>query len=147
MNSLRAAPLAALLLAAGLLACGGPDPGAPAAGAGDIAVLPAGKAVDLLAQARPGKTTIYDFYADWCSPCRIVGPRLEELARSRPADVALRKVDVISWESEASVRQGIDFLPYLAVVSPEGRLLAQGNDSFALLKDRFGLDLIAELRG
>jgi thioredoxin 2 len=138
--------LIALVLGAVQAACGG---GAPqeASGGGDIASLPAGEAVNLLDQARAGKLTIYDFYADWCSPCRIVGPRLEALARSRPEEIALRKVDVVNWESDAAVRQGIDFLPYLAVVSPDGRLLAAGSDSYALLKDRYGLDLVAELRG
>jgi thiol-disulfide isomerase/thioredoxin len=138
--------LIALALVAALVACSGGPP-QEAAGDGDIATLPAGEAVNLLDQARAGKLTIYDFYADWCSPCRIVGPRLEALARSRPEEIALRKVDVVNWESDAAVRQGIDFLPYLAVVSPDGRLLAAGSDSYDLLKDRYGLDLVAELRG
>jgi thiol-disulfide isomerase/thioredoxin len=138
--------LLALVMGAALVACDGGSPPA-ASGAGDIASLPAGQAVNLVDQARAGKLTIYDFYADWCSPCRVVGPRLEALARSRPEEIALRKVDVVNWESDAAVRQGIDFLPYLAVVSPDGRVLASGSDSYVLLKDRFGLDLIAELRG
>jgi len=138
--------LIALVLGAAFLACGGGESPEPTT-AGDIATLPAGEAVNLVKQARAGKLTIYDFYADWCSPCRIVGPRLEALARSRPEEIALRKVDVVNWESDAAVRQGIDFLPYLAVVSPDGRVLTAGSDSYLLLKDRYGLDLIAELRG
>lgn len=145
-SAVRRRVLIVLVLGAALVACGGNAPQATGA-AGDIVALPAGKAVNLVDQARAGKLTIYDFYADWCSPCRIVGPRLEALARSRPGEIALRKVDVINWESDAAVRQGIDFLPYLAVVSPEGRVLAAGSDSYVLLKDRFGLDLIADLRG
>jgi len=144
--SIRRTVVVALVLGMALASCTGEAPEAPAGG-GDIAALPAGKAVNLVDQARAGKLTIFDFYADWCSPCRIVGPRLEALARSRPDEIALRKVDVINWESDAAVRQGIDFLPYLAVVSPEGRVLAAGSDSYVLIKDRFGLDLIADLRG
>ena len=119
------------------------DPGHD--GPGDIAVLPTGKAVDLQSQAVPGKVTIYDFHADWCAPCRILTPRLEELAHEHPEKVALRKVDVVSWESEAAVSQGIEYLPYLAIVDASGAIAAEGDPSFDYVKELFGVDLMATL--
>ncbi len=115
-------------------------------GPGDIATLPAGEAVDLAAQSTPGKVTIYDFHADWCAPCRILSPRLEQLAHEHPEQIALRTVDVVNWESPAAVRQRIEFLPYLAVVDPEGNVAAEGDRSFSYLRKRFGVDLMSALR-
>jgi thiol-disulfide isomerase/thioredoxin len=131
-----------LLLAA---ACGG-EPSASSE-EGDISTLPAGVAVDLAAEAIPGKVTIFDFYADWCAPCAILGPALEDLARRRPTEIALRKVDVIGWGSDTAMHQGIEYLPYLAVVDDEGNMLADGDDSFAYLKENYDLDLLEVLRG
>jgi len=144
-NSLLASGLvlAALLGAGG---CGPADPSEASTGPGDVAVLPAGEKVDLAGQAVAGKITIYDFYADWCAPCRILSPALEELANEHPEEVALRKIDVVDWESEAAVGQEIEFLPYLAVVDADGNVVAEGDRSFPYLRKRFGVDLMSVLR-
>jgi thiol-disulfide isomerase/thioredoxin len=144
-------PLPTLLLPAALIAAAAALAGCAAnetaadAGPGDIVTLPAGRPVDLTAQAVPGKVTIYDFYADWCAPCRVLGPKLEELARARPSEVALRKVDVVNWESETAVHQNIEYLPYLAVVAADGTVAAEGDPAFEFVKQRFGVDLLAAL--
>lgn len=40
-----------------------------------------------------GKITIVDFYADWCGPCRHMGPILEKIAEENP-NVVVQKVNV-----------------------------------------------------
>lgn len=37
--------------------------------------------------------TVVDFYADWCGPCRLVGPVIEELATSYDGKVKFANVD------------------------------------------------------
>ncbi|MDA3912077.1 MAG: thioredoxin [Bacteroidales bacterium] len=37
---------------------------------------------------------LVDFYADWCRPCRIQGPIVEELATEMPGKVIVAKLDV-----------------------------------------------------
>jgi thioredoxin 1 len=40
-----------------------------------------------------GKITIVDFYADWCGPCKKIGPVLEKIAEDN-SDIVLQKVNV-----------------------------------------------------
>jgi thioredoxin 1 len=56
--------------------------------------------------------TVLDFWAQWCGPCRMVGPVIEELANDNKDDegVAIGKVDV-DQNPEAAVRFGIRSIP------------------------------------
>ena len=47
-----------------------------------------------------GKTIIIDFYADWCGPCRALGPILEEL-QEEYKDIIFCKVNVDEEENLA----------------------------------------------
>jgi thioredoxin 2 len=40
-----------------------------------------------------GVPVLVDFYADWCAPCRIMAPTLDELARQRTGDLLVLKLD------------------------------------------------------
>ncbi len=70
----------------------------------------------------PGKYTVFDFFADWCAPCRLVDARLREILKRR-ADVAVRKLDIVDFDSPLAHELGPDFdaLPYLVVLDPKGR--------------------------
>jgi len=56
---------------------------------------------------------LVDFYADWCGPCRMVAPLLEELARET-TDAKIVKVNV-DHSPQLAARYGINSIPSLKV--------------------------------
>jgi thioredoxin 1 len=79
------------------------------------------------------KPCIIDFYADWCGPCKIVTPILEELAKDYKGDIDFYKIDTEAEQELASVF-GIRSIPSLLFVPSVGQpQMAMG----ALPKDAF----------
>ncbi len=56
-----------------------------------------------------GKLMMVDFWADWCGPCRMLGPMIEQLADRYP-DVVVGKVNVDD-EQELALRYGVMSIP------------------------------------
>ena len=76
---------------------------------------------------------IIDFYADWCAPCRMVAPILEDLAREYDGKINVYKIDT-EKEQELASMFGIRSIPSLLFVPMEGKpQMAAG----ALPKDAF----------
>ncbi|PYS95086.1 MAG: hypothetical protein DMF50_10195 [Acidobacteria bacterium] len=69
----------------------------PRSDGADVKVITHGEQVDILAHLARGKYTVFDFYAVWCPPCRVLGPALERLAAKRSDRLAVRKVDIVDW--------------------------------------------------
>jgi thioredoxin 1 len=57
---------------------------------------------------------LVDFYADWCGPCKTVGPIVEELAAEYEGRITVRKVDIDS-NPELARRYGVRSIPTLMV--------------------------------
>ncbi|HVK58740.1 MAG TPA: thioredoxin [Candidatus Kapabacteria bacterium] len=55
---------------------------------------------------------IVDFYADWCGPCKMIAPALEEIATELTGKVKIAKVNV-DEESALAQRYNIQSLPTL----------------------------------
>jgi thiol-disulfide isomerase/thioredoxin len=91
-------------------------------GGGSIKTITHGAKVDLEKHLVTGKVTVFDFYADWCAPCRLVSPILEKMTHEDPG-VVVRKVDVVDWNSPVAKQYGITTIPYFRVYDGSGKLV------------------------
>ena len=90
------------------------------------------------------KPCIIDFYADWCGPCKMVAPILEELATEYNGKINIYKVDTEKEVELASVF-GIRSIPSLLFVPKDGQpQMAMGalpKEAFEkAFKDLLGVD-------
>jgi len=56
------------------------------------------------------KTIIVDFYADWCGPCKVLAPVLDEIANEFESTTTVVKVNV-DEESDLAQKYGIRGMP------------------------------------
>ena len=68
------------------------------------------------------KTVLLDFYADWCGPCRMVSPIVDEIAEENP-QCLVAKVNV-DEEPELASAFGVASIPTL-VVMKDGKIVNQ----------------------
>jgi thioredoxin 1 len=66
------------------------------------------------------KPCIIDFYADWCRPCKMVAPVLEDLAKDFDGKINIYKVDT-EEEQELASAFGIRSIPSFLFVPAEGQ--------------------------
>ena len=57
-----------------------------------------------------GKLMMVDFWADWCGPCRMLGPVIEDLAGKYEGKAIVGKVNV-DQEQELAIRYGVMSIP------------------------------------
>ena len=81
------------------------------------------------------KPALIDFYADWCGPCKVVAPILEELAGEYADEIYIYKIDTEA-EQQLAGEFGIRSIPSLLFVPMEGQpQMAQGALPKDALKD------------
>ncbi len=59
--------------------------------------------------------TVIDFWAEWCGPCRMVGPIIEELAKDYEGKVNIGKVNV-DHNAMISQQYGIRNIPTILFI-------------------------------
>ncbi len=70
------------------------------------------------------KPAIIDFYADWCGPCKMVAPILEELSDDYSDQIVIYKIDT-EKESELAAAFGIQSIPTFLFIPVDGTPLMQ----------------------
>jgi thioredoxin len=69
---------------------------------------------------------IIDFYADWCGPCKMVAPILEEISQEYDGKLNIYKIDTEA-EQELAGAFGIQSIPSILFIPTEGKpQMAQG---------------------
>lgn len=72
------------------------------------------------------KPAIVDFYADWCGPCKMVAPILDELAKEYDGQIVIYKVDT-DKERDLASAFGIRSIPSILFIPMQGEPeMAQG---------------------
>ena len=66
------------------------------------------------------KPCLIDFYADWCGPCKIVAPVLDELQKEYGDSIVIYKVNT-EEQRELSAMFGIQSIPSLLFVPKDGQ--------------------------
>lgn len=56
------------------------------------------------------KLTVVDFWAEWCGPCRAIGPVIEDLSKEYTGKITVGKVNV-DHNPEVSINYGITSIP------------------------------------
>ena len=86
------------------------------------------------------KPAIVDFYADWCGPCKMVAPILDELAKEYDGQIVIYKVDT---DKERDLASAFDIrsIPSILFIPLQGKPeMAQGampKASFKKVIDEF----------
>jgi thiol-disulfide isomerase/thioredoxin len=100
-----------------------PAPAPVIAGRGQqVEVISHGAQVDIAQHLALGNVTVVDFYADWCGPCKQLSPSLEQMASTDP-EIALRKIDIVNWNTAVVKQYNIRSIPQVNVYNRGGLLV------------------------
>jgi len=70
---------------------------------------------------KSSKPTLVDFYAIWCSPCKMMSPIIEQTKKDLGSDATILKID-IDKNSDVARKYGIRSIPTL-VLFKEGEVV------------------------
>ena len=93
------------------------------------------------------RPAVIDFYADWCAPCKMVSPILDELSVEYDGRVRFYKVNT-EKDPEVAKAFGISSIPTLLFAGMEGNpVVLRGAQSKQALAKQIGMILPGEKRG
>ena len=84
------------------------------------AVTDASFATDVLQSDKP---VLVDFWAEWCGPCKMIGPSLEEISDELGDKVSIVKMDIME-NTDVPGQVGVQSIP-LMVLFKDGKAVAQ----------------------
>jgi len=69
-----------------------------------------------------GKPALVDFWAEWCMPCKMLAPAIEELAKEYAGKVVVGKVDTDN-NRDISMKFGISAIPTVIIFNAQGEMV------------------------
>lgn len=61
------------------------------------------------------KLTVVDFWAEWCGPCRAIGPVIEDLSKHYEGKVNVGKIN-LDYNPEVSIKYGVTSIPAILFI-------------------------------
>ena len=96
-----------------------------------------GQEIDIKGFVRTGQTTIFDFYSEYCPPCRRISPLLKQLDQKRQ-DIVVQKVDInrpgvrgIDWASPLTRQYNLSSVPHFKIYDASGELKLEGQEAYS----------------
>jgi len=121
---------------------GSPAPAAsPKAPTGQFATLGYGELTDITKLPVPGKTTVIDFFSEYCGPCQYYSGLLETYLKTHP-NVAVRRLDInrkgivgIDWASPLARQYNLVSIPAFVIYDPKGKVIAKGPEASGVIDE------------
>lgn len=95
-----------------------------------------GEEIDIEKLLQAGKTTIFDFYSEYCPPCRKISPALAKLDAQRK-DIVVVKINInrkgvqgIDWNSPVARQYGLRSIPHFVIYDSTGYRTHEGEEAY-----------------
>jgi len=105
-----------------------------------VRTVMSGKELELILANSGDDLLMFDLYADWCMPCRILSPMLEKIAREHPDKVTVYKINV-DKAPDLAAAFGVSGIPFVVFVQNKTGVYAltgvQTEETYVQVINRF----------